>query len=81
MLDSKAQKKLKQMAKQLSRLEKERQEMEFRPCVGDTDLKQKQKDLQAIRRKIQELEKARDRFILNSDDIQHFQWQDPRSKE
>jgi len=81
MLNKDSQKKLKQIEKELSNLEKERQEIEHRPCRGDADLKQKEKDLQATRRRIQELEKSRNRFILNSGSVKHFEWEDSTPKQ
>ena len=56
MFDKRAWKNLKQIEKQACSLEKERQKIAFHPCLGDSDLKQKEENLQAIRRKIQELE-------------------------
>ena len=76
-----ARKKLKEIEKELSNLEKERRKTEFLPCRGDADLKLKEMDLQTIRHKMLEVEKKRDRFILNSGSVKHFQWEDSTPKE
>jgi chromosome segregation ATPase len=81
MPNNKTRKKLKQIEKELSDLEKERQKIEFRPCRGDADLKEKEENLQAMKEKIRELEHSRDRFILDSGSVQHFRWQDSTPKE
>ena len=80
MPDKEARMKLKQIEREISKLEKERQKVEYRPCRGDSELKQKELDLQAIRQKMNQLEKKRDRYILNSGGVKHFEWENSSPK-
>ena len=81
MLTKDSQKKLKQIQKKISILEKERLKIEFRPCRGDSDLKQKDEDFLVFRQKMLALEKERDQFVFNASGVKHFQWEDSTPKE
>jgi septal ring factor EnvC (AmiA/AmiB activator) len=61
MIDSETRKKLKRIQKEIKKIEKEIKKVEFRPCRGDADLKEKDKDL----------ERERDRYILDTGRINH----------
>ena len=54
------EKTLKQIKKEIEKLRAEYQKTEFRPCRGDIDLFQKDKDLDSLKEKIYALEKERD---------------------
>jgi hypothetical protein len=54
------EKTLKQIKKEIEKLRAEYQKTEFRPCHGDLDLFQKDKDLGSLKEKIYALEKERD---------------------
>ncbi len=71
MTDKETRKKLKQIGKQISQLKKEIKKLEFRTCQNDSDLKQKDKDIQTVREKTYELEKEHDRYILKAGNIKH----------
>lgn len=71
MVDKAAQKRLKQIRKEIKRLKKEYRKVEFRPCQNDKELFQKTEDLRMIMDKIYDLEKEQDRFILDSGRISH----------
>ena len=81
MLDKDSQKKLKQIQKEISNLAKVRQTLEFRPCLGDSDLMQKEEDLRVFRQKMLTLEKDRDQFVFNASGVKHFQWGDSTPKQ
>lgn len=54
---------VKQIQKEIERLRDEYQKMELRPCHGDLDLVQRDKDLGALKDKIYTLEKERDTYL------------------
>jgi pyruvate-formate lyase-activating enzyme len=71
MIDKETKKKLKQIKKKIGQLKNQMKKLEFRPCHNDGELKQKDKDLKALREKIQELEKEHGRYILKAGDVKH----------
>jgi hypothetical protein len=56
-------KKIKELEKGLDELMEEYINMELRPCRGDADLRQREKDLEMLKEKIYELEKERDSHL------------------
>ena len=59
------EKTVKQIQKEIEKLRDNYQKMEFRPCHGDLDLIQKDKDLGSLKDKIYELEKERDTYLYS----------------
>jgi predicted nucleic acid-binding Zn-ribbon protein len=59
------EKSVKQTQKEIEKLRDEYQKMEFRPCHGDLDLIQKDKDLGSLKEKINELEKELDTYLYS----------------
>ena len=57
MIDKKTQKKMKQIKREISQLQKQIKKLEFRPCRNDAELKQKAEDMKALRNKVRQLEK------------------------
>ena len=57
------EKSVKQIQKEIERLRDEYRKMELRPCHGDSDLMQRDKDLGLLKNKIYALEKVRDRYL------------------
>jgi predicted DNA-binding protein (UPF0278 family) len=57
------EKTVKQIQKEIERLRDEYRKMELRPCHGDSDLMQRDKDLGLLKNKIYALEKERDRYL------------------
>jgi hypothetical protein len=57
------EKTVKQIQKGIEKLRAEYQKTEFRPCHGDLDLFQKEKDLSLLKDKIYALEKKRDAHL------------------
>jgi hypothetical protein len=53
----------KQIQKEIERLRDEYKKMELRPCHGDLDLVQRDKDLGVLKDKIYALEKERDNYL------------------
>ena len=66
MFNKKDQKRLKKIQKEIAKLKKEYQKMELSPCYSDSDLNLKSEKLLGIMDQILELEREKDRFILNS---------------
>ena len=73
MIDKETRKKLKQIKKEISQLKKQIKKLEFRPCHNDSDLKQKDKDIKALRAKTYELEKEHHMYILRAGEKNHRQ--------
>ena len=71
MIDKETQKKLKQIKKEISQLQKQMKKLEFRPCHSDTELKHKDKAINAIRERIQQLEKEHGRYFLKTGNVKH----------
>ena len=57
------EKTVKQIQKEIERLRDEYRKMELRPCHGDSDLVQRDKDLGLLKNKIYALEKERDTYL------------------
>ena len=58
-------KKVKQLKKQVNELKRKLQKMEIRPCQGDADLKQREKDIRALKDKIFLLENESDKYLYS----------------
>jgi uncharacterized protein with von Willebrand factor type A (vWA) domain len=64
MLSKKNTKKtIKELQKELDELIEEHIKMELRPCRGDTDLRQREKDLEMLEEKIRAVEKDLNKYI------------------
>lgn len=57
------EKTVKQIQKEIEKLRNEYKKMELRPCHGDMDLVQRDKDLGVLKDKIYTLEKERDTYL------------------
>ena len=57
------EKTVKQIQKEIERLRNEYRKMELRPCHGDSDLMQRDKDLGLLKNRIYALEKERDTYL------------------
>ena len=57
------EKTVKQIQKEIEKLRDKYQKTEVRPCHGDTDLRQRENELEILKSKIYELEKERDSQI------------------
>ena len=57
------EKTVKQIQKEIEKLRDEYKKMELRPCHGDLDLVQRDKDLGVLKDKIYALEKERDTYL------------------
>ncbi len=71
MIDKETRKKLKQIKKEKSQLKKQIKKLEFRPCHNDSELKQKDKDIQTLREQTYELQKEQDMYILKAGNTKH----------
>ena len=71
MIDKQTKKKLKAIRKEIKRLKKNYEKLEFRPCNNDADLRAKDEDLKTLRNRINELEREQDRCILDSGSFHH----------
>jgi len=71
MIDKETQKKLRQIKKEINQLNKQIKKLEFRPCQNDSELKQKDKDIKALREKAHQLEKEHGSYILKAGNIKH----------
>ena len=65
-IDKQTKKKLKNIRKDIKRLKKQHDKLEFKPCKCDAELREKDRELEFLRRMINDLEKEQDRCILNS---------------
>ena len=57
------EKTIKQIQKEIQKLRNEYKKMELRPCHGDLDLVQRDKDLGVLKDQIYALEKERDTYL------------------
>ena len=71
MIDKQTKKKLKNIRKEIKKLKKNQRKLEFRPCRNDVELREKERDLKALRQRISSLEREQDRCVLNSGNICH----------
>ena len=53
---------IKKIQNEIDQLKKEFKEMEIRPCQGDADLEQREKDLVVLKKQIYELEREVDKY-------------------
>ena len=66
MPDKKNKKKaIKELKKEIGKLRDEYEKIEVRPCQGDTDLRQRENELEILKSKISELEKERDTYLYS----------------
>jgi chromosome segregation ATPase len=56
---------IKELKKEIEKLRDEYERIELRPCQGDTDLRQRENELEILKSKIYELEKERDTFLYS----------------
>lgn len=71
MIDKQTKKKIKKISKEIKDLKKSQRKLEFRPCKNDADLRDKERELSALRKRILSLENEQDRFMLNSGGVCH----------
>jgi len=62
MVNKEVKKKIKKIQNEINQLEKELKETELRPCQGDADLEQREKDIKVLKDKIYELERVADKY-------------------
>ena len=65
MTDKRNKKKIKKIQKELDKLKENYKKTELRPCLGDADLRQREKDLEMLKEKIQVLEKELDLYLYS----------------
>ncbi len=53
---------IKKIQNEIDQLKKEFKEMEIRPCQGDADLEQREKDLKVLKEQIYKLEREVDKY-------------------
>ncbi len=53
---------IKKIQSEIDQLKKKFKEMEIRPCQGDADLAQREKDLKVLKEQIYELEREVDKY-------------------
>jgi septal ring factor EnvC (AmiA/AmiB activator) len=53
---------IKKIQNEIDQLKKEFKKMEIRPCQGDADLEQREKDLEVLKKQIYELEREVDKY-------------------
>jgi chromosome segregation ATPase len=61
----KKKKAIKELKKEIEKLRDEYERIELRPCQGDTDLRQRENELEILKSKIYELEKERDTYLYS----------------
>lgn len=71
MIEKQTKKRLKAIRKEIKSLKKLHVKLEFRPCNNDAELREKERELKALRQRINELEKEQDRCMLNSGAFRH----------
>ncbi|MFC1535239.1 hypothetical protein ACFLZG_07675 [Thermodesulfobacteriota bacterium] len=64
MRDKKSRKDIKKMKNELNRLKELLKKLELRPCRGDADLKQKDEEVQMLKRTIYDLERETNIFVI-----------------
>jgi len=62
MTDKRNKKKIKKIQKELDKSKEDYKKMELRPCLGDADLRQREKDLEMLKEKIRVFEKELDLY-------------------
>ena len=62
MVNKASKKVMKKIQNEIDQLKKQFKEMELRPCQGDADLEQREKDLAVLKGRILELEKEFDKY-------------------
>lgn len=71
MIDKQSKKRLKNIRKEIKRLLKKHNKLEFKPCNNDAELRAKDEELKILRERINGLEKEQDRCLLNSGSLHH----------
>ena len=56
---------IKELKKEIEKLRDEYKKIEIRPCQGDTDLLQRENELEILKSKIYDLEKERDTYLYS----------------
>ena len=56
---------VRQIQNEIEKLRDEYKKTELRPCQGDTDLRQRENELEILKSKIYELEKERDTYLYS----------------
>ena len=65
MINKLSRKRAKEIQKKIDELRMSLKKTEIRPCQGDVDLKEKEKDITALKREIRSLENERDKYIYS----------------
>jgi septal ring factor EnvC (AmiA/AmiB activator) len=63
-MDKATRKNLKKIQRQIKRFKHELKKIELRPCSSDAELRQKEEDINTIKREIYDLEKEANQFAL-----------------
>jgi chromosome segregation ATPase len=56
---------IKELKREIEKLRDEYEKIELRPCQGDTDLRQRENELEILKSKIYDLEKERDTYLYS----------------
>jgi len=65
MINKLNRKRAKEIKKKIDELRLSLKKTEIRPCQGDVDLKEKEKDITALKSEIQSLENERDKYLYS----------------
>ncbi len=65
-IDKQTKKKLKGIHKEIKKLKKKYNKLEFKPCKCDAELREKDQELELLRGMINDLEKEQDRCLIKS---------------
>ena len=65
MINKLNRKRAKEIKKKIDALRMSLKKTEIRPCKGDVDLKEKEKDITALKSEIKSLENERDKYIYS----------------
>jgi len=65
MINKLSRKRAKEIQKKIDELRKSLKKTEIRPCQGDVDLKEKEKDITALKNEIQSLKNEHDKYLYS----------------
>jgi len=65
MINKLNRKRAKEIKKKIDELRMSLKKTEIRPCQGDVDLKENEKDITALKREIRSLENERDKYLYS----------------
>ena len=65
MINKLSRKRAKEIQKKIDELRMSLKKMEIRPCQGDLDLKEKEKDITTLKSEIRSLENERDKYFYS----------------